>query len=81
MFCSQHAPFRVNYPVLNTGTDATLRTLSNQSINIFRIIPNIRQKIAPQLRQPIYRNLFSAITEAKRSDDVLIDTIYRKKFG
>jgi len=32
-----------------------------------------------KLRQPVYRKIFGAVTEAKRIDDLLIDTIYRKK--
>jgi len=29
----------------------------------------------------IYRKILGAVTEAKRSDDLLIGTIYRKKFS
>jgi len=32
------------------------------------------------MRQPIYRKIFGAVTEAKRSDDSMIGTIYRKKY-
>ena len=77
--------FKMHFQLLNKSDQ--IRRLIHSStlipqilyIEIFFLRVHGDHKIALQLRQPIYRKIFCAITEAKRTDDMLIDTIYRKK--